>query len=74
MKLLELNSNLIILVIVDRLIKMAHSMSIKQWNPPTVAKLYVDNVWKYLRFVVHLVSDQNGTITGQYISEFSNYL
>ena len=39
-----------ILVVVDRLMKMAHFIQIMNKDSPTVARAYLENVWKYHGF------------------------
>jgi len=62
-----------ILVVVDRLTKMAHFITIDKKNSPTVAKAYLDNVWKYHVFPEDVVSDRDGTFTGRYFTDLYHY-
>jgi len=63
-----------ILVVVDRFTKMAHFIPLSRKDSPTVAKAYLENVWKYHGFPEDVVSDRDGTFTGQYFTDLYNYL
>jgi len=63
-----------ILVIVDRFMKMAHFIPINKKDSPTVAKAYLDDVSKYHGFPEDVVSNRDGTFTGQYFTELYDYL
>jgi hypothetical protein len=63
-----------ILVVVDRITKMAHFIPTKKNDSPTVTRAYLDNVWKYLGFPEGVVSDRDGTITGQFFPDLYDYL
>jgi len=63
-----------ILVVVDRFTKMAHFIPLSTKDSPTVAKAYLENVWKYHGFPEDVVSDRDGTFTGQYFTDLYNYL
>jgi len=63
-----------ILVVVDRFTKMAHFIPLSKKDSPTVAKAYLENVWKYHGFPEDVVSDRDGTFTGQYFTDLYNYL
>jgi len=63
-----------ILVVVDRFTKMAHFIPIKKKDSPTVARAYLENVWKYHGFPEDVVSDRDGTFTGQYFTDLYDYL
>jgi len=54
----------IILVVVDRVTKMAHSIPMKKTDSPTVARAYLAHVWKYHGFPENVASDWDGTFTG----------
>jgi len=63
-----------ILVVVDRFTKMAHYIPIDKKDTPTVARAYLNNVWKYHGFPEDVVSDRDGTFTGQYFTDIYDYL
>jgi hypothetical protein len=63
-----------ILVVVDRFTKMAHFIPLSKKDSPTVAKAYLENIRKYHRFREDVVSDRDGTFTGQYFTDPYNYL
>jgi len=63
-----------ILVVVDRFTKMAHFIPVSKKDSPSVAKAYLNNVWKYHRFPEDVVSDRDRTFTGQYFTDLYNYL
>jgi transposase InsO family protein len=62
-----------ILVVVDRFTKMAHFMLIGKNDSPTVARAYLENVWKYHGFPENVVSDRDGTFMGQFFTDLYNY-
>jgi len=64
----------IILVVVDRFTKMAHFITIKKKDSPTVAKAYLENLWKYDRFPEDVVSDRDSTFTGSFFTDLYDYL
>jgi transposase InsO family protein len=63
-----------ILVVVDRFTKMAHFIPISKKDSPTVARTYFENIWKYHGFPEDVVSDRDGTFTGQIFTDLYNYL
>jgi len=63
-----------ILVVVDRFTKMAHFIPIRRKDSPTVARAYLENIWKYHGLPEDVVSDRDGTFTGQYFTDLYNYL
>jgi len=63
-----------ILVVVDRFTKMANFIPIKKKDSPTVARAYLENVCKYHGFPEDVVSDLDGTFTGQYFTDLYNFL
>jgi len=63
-----------ILVVVDRFTKMAHCIPIKKKDSSTMARAYLENVWKYHRFPEDVVSDRDGTFTGQFFVDLYEYL
>lgn len=63
-----------ILVVVDRFTKMAHFIPIDKRDSPTVAKAYLEQVWKCHGFPEYVVSDRDGTFTGQYFTDLYNFL
>jgi len=64
----------IILVVVDRFTKMAHFIPFKKKDSPTVARAYLENVWKYHGFPKDIVSDRDSTFTGSFFTDLYNYL
>jgi len=64
----------IILVVVDRFTKMAHFVPIKKKDSPTVARAYLENIWKYHGFPEDVVSDRDTTFTGSFFTDLYNYL
>jgi len=64
----------IILVVVDRFTKMAHFIPIKKKDSPTVAKAYLENIWKYHGFPEDVVLDRDSTLTGSFFTDLYNYL
>jgi hypothetical protein len=64
----------ILLVVVDWFTKMAHFIPIKKKDSPTVARAYLDNVSKYHGFPEDVVSDCDGTFTGQFFTDLYDYL
>ena len=63
-----------ILVVVDQFSKMAHFIPIKQKDSPTVARSYLDNVWKYHGFPEDVVSDRDSMFTGSFFTDLYNCL
>jgi len=63
-----------ILVVVDRFTKMAHFIPIKKKDSPSVARAYLENVWKYHGFPEDVVSDRDTTFTGSFFTDLYNYL
>jgi len=61
-----------ILVVVDRLTKMALLVQMKK-DSPTVAQAYLENVWKYQGFPEDVVSDREKTFTGSFFPDLYNY-
>jgi len=72
--LLESNGNEIVLVVVDQFTKIAHYIPLGTTDSHTVAKAYLDNVWKYDGFPEDIVSDRDGTFMGQYFTVLYNLL
>jgi transposase InsO family protein len=64
----------IILVVVDRFTKMAHFIPLKKKDSPTVARAYLENVWKYHGFPEDVVSDRDTTFMGSFFTDLYNYL
>jgi hypothetical protein len=62
------------LVVVDRFTKKAHFVPLKKMDSPTVARAYLEHVWKYHRFPEDVVSDRDGTFTGQFFTGLYDYL
>jgi len=63
-----------ILVVVDRFSNMAHFIPIMKKDSPTVARSYLDNVWKYHGILEDVVSHRDSTFTGSFFTDFYNYL
>jgi hypothetical protein len=61
-------------VVVDRFTKMAHFIPIKKKDSPTVARAYVEDVWKNHGFSNDVVSDRDSTLTGSVITDLYNHL
>ena len=64
----------LILVVVDRFTKMAYFVPIKKKDSPTVARAYLENVWKYHGFPADVASDRDSTFTGSFFTDLYNYL
>jgi len=58
-----------ILVVVDRFSKMAHFMPTEIKDSPTVARTYLDVVWKYHGFPEDVVSDKDSTFTRSFFTD-----
>ena len=58
-----------ILVVVDRFTKMAYFFPIKKQYSPMVARVYLENIWKYHGCPENAVSERDGTCTGQYFTD-----
>ena len=63
-----------ILIVVDRFSKMAHFIPIKKKDSPTVARAYLENIWKYHGLPEDVVSDRDSTFTGSLFTDLYNYL
>jgi hypothetical protein len=63
-----------ILVVVDRLMKMAHFIPIKKQDLPMVARAYLENICKYHGFPEPVVSDRDSTFTGSFCTDLDNYV
>jgi hypothetical protein len=63
-----------ILMVVDRFMKMSHFIPIKIKHSPSVARAYLNNVWQYLGFPEDVISDQDLTFTGSFFTDLYNYL
>jgi len=53
---------------------MAHFVPIKRKDSPTVARAYLEKVWKYHGFPEDVVSDRDTTFTGSFFTDQYNYL
>jgi transposase InsO family protein len=53
---------------------MAHFIPIRKKDSPTVARAYLEDDWKYHGFPDDMVSDWDGTFTGQFFSDLYDYL
>jgi len=58
-----------VLVVVDRFTKMAHFIPIKTKDSPTVARADLENIWKYHRFLVNVVSHKDAALTGHFFTD-----
>ena len=63
-----------ILVVVDHFMKMAHCIPIKKHDSPTVARSYLENIWKYHGFPDDVVLDRDRTFTGKFCTDLYDYL
>jgi len=63
-----------ILVVVDRFTMMPHFIQISKKENPTVARAYLENVWKYYGFPEDVVSDRDRTFTGQFFTNLYHCL
>jgi len=63
-----------ILLVVDRFIKMAHFIPIKKNDSPTAARAYLENVWKYYGFAEDVVSDRDSTFSESFFTDLYNHL
>jgi hypothetical protein len=61
-----------ILVEVDQFPKMAHFIPNKQKDSPTVARAYLENIWKYHGFPEDVVSNRDSTFTGNFFKDQYN--
>jgi len=61
-------------VVVDRFTKMAHFIPLRKKDSPTVARAYLENVWKYHGFPEDVVSDRDSTFTGSFFTDLYNFL
>jgi hypothetical protein len=64
----------IILVVVDQFTKIAHFVPIKKKQSPTVARAYLENIWKYHGFPEDVVSDRDSTFTGSFFTDLYDCL
>jgi len=53
-----------ILVALDRFMKMSHFIPIAKKDSPTIAKAYLNNMFKYHGFPEDVVLDPDGMFTG----------
>jgi hypothetical protein len=53
---------------------MGRFIPIKKKDLPTVARAYLENVWKYHGFPEDFVSDRNPTFIGSFFTDMYNYL
>jgi transposase InsO family protein len=63
-----------LLVVVDRFTKMAHFIPIQKREAASVARAYLNNVWKYHGFPEDVVSDRDATFTSQHFTNLYDYL
>jgi hypothetical protein len=48
---------------------MAHFIQIKKKDSPTVARAYLENIWKYHGFPEDIVSNRDSTFTGSIFTD-----
>jgi transposase InsO family protein len=63
-----------IMVVVDRFTKMAHFIPTAKRESSVVARLFLDNVWKYHGLPLDVVSDRDGVFTGHFIADLYEFL
>jgi hypothetical protein len=63
-----------ILVVINRFTKMTHFITLKKKNSPSVARAYLESVWKNHGFAEDVVSDRDSTFTGSFFTDLYNYL
>ena len=63
-----------IMVVVDCFTKMAHFIPAAKRESSVVARLCVDNVWKYHGLPLDVVSDRDGVFTGHFIADLYEFL
>lgn len=61
-------------MVVDRFTKMAHFIPLNRKDSPTVARAYLENVWKYHGLPEDVVSDRDTTFTSQYLTDLYKFL
>jgi len=61
-------------LVVDQFSKLAHFILINKKDSPTVARSYLDNIWKYHGFPEDVVSDRDSTFTRSFFTDLYNYL
>jgi transposase InsO family protein len=53
---------------------MTHFITLKKKNSPSVARAYLESVWKNHGFAEDVVSDRDSTFTGSFFTDLYNYL
>jgi hypothetical protein len=53
---------------------MAQFIPIRSKESPTIARAYLENMWKYHGFPKDVVSDKDWTFTGGFFTDLYNYL
>src|SRR6202163_1415711 len=70
----ESNGNRNIMVVVDRFTKMAHFIPTDKREASTVARLFLNNVWKYHGMPIDIVSDRDTVFTGHFLADLYQFL
>ena len=70
----ESKGNKNIMVVVDRFTKMAHFIPTAKRESAVVARLFLENVWKYHGLPLDVVSDRDGVFTGHFIADLYKFL
>jgi len=63
---------MVILVVVDRCMKMAHFISIEKKDSPMVPRAFIENVWKCNGCPEDVASDRDSTFTGSVFTDLYN--
>jgi hypothetical protein len=67
-------ADLLGVTVVDRLTKMAHFIPMTKRESAVVARLFLENVWKYHRLPFDILSDRNRVFTGHFITDLYQFL
>ena len=62
------------MVVIDRFTKMAHFIPTAKRESSVVARLFLDNVWKYHGLPTDIVSDRDGVFTEHFIVDLYKFL
>jgi hypothetical protein len=62
------------MVVVNQFTKMAHFIPAVKRESVVVAKLFLENVWKYHGLPLDIVSDRDGVFTGHFITALYQFL
>ena len=74
MDLPESEGSTMIFFVVDHFTKMAHFIPVGKKVSPTIARAYLEKVWKYHGFPEDVVSDRDRTFTGKFCTDLYDYL